>query len=78
MTSDDVLIKASADLARFSPELWRKFITGLEIHTMHVRDLLVNSPADTLPVLQGHAREAAHLLKTLQNCVQTADKLKGK
>ena len=78
MLNDEVLIFAAADLARASPENWRKFLGGLEVRLSNTRELLVNSPVDSLQVFQGHAREAAYLLKILQNCVQTADKLKGK
>jgi len=50
----------------------------MAVRSDQMRELLVNSPADTLQGHQGHAREIAQLLKMFQNCVQLADKLKGK
>jgi|KBSMisStaDraftv2_1062788.scaffolds.fasta_scaffold590488_2 hypothetical protein len=78
MLVDEDLILAAADLARASPENWRKFLEGLGVRSEHMRNLLVNSPVGTLQEHQGHARELAHLLKMFQSCTQLADKLKGK
>ena len=78
LKSNEALVLASTDLAKASPENWRRFLEALAFRSENMRELLVNSPSDTLQVQQGHAREIAQLLKTLQNCVQLADKLKGK
>ena len=75
---DEPLILAGADLAKSSPENWRRFLAGLAVRSDYLRELLVNSPDETLRMHQGHARELAQLLKTLQNCTQLAEKLKGK
>jgi len=78
MLADEALIFAAADLARASPENWRKFLLGIADRSNHVRELLVNSPSGTVQEHQGHARELAHLLKIFQSCVQLAEKLQGK
>ena len=78
LKSDEALIYASADLSRISPENWRRFLEALAFRSENMRKLLVNSPTDTLQVQQGHAREISQLLDLLQNCVQLAEKLKGK
>jgi hypothetical protein len=78
MANDEPLILAAADLARASPANWTRFLAGMAVRSDQMRELLVNSPSDTLQGVQGHAREIAQLLKMLQNCVQLADKLKGK
>jgi len=78
MVFHEKLSLAGADIARSAPELWRKFLEAFEVYADQTMDLLVQSPVDALQVRQGHAQQAAHILKTLQNCVATADKLKGK
>ena len=78
MANDEPLILAAADLARASPANWTRFLAGMAVRSDQMRELLVNSPSDTLQGVQGDAREIAQLLKMLQNCVQLADKLKGK
>jgi hypothetical protein len=64
--ADDALIRAAADLARASPENWRKFLSAMALRSDQMRELLVSSPIETLQGHQGHAREIAHLLKTLR------------
>jgi hypothetical protein len=78
MLADEPLILAAADLARASPANWTRFLAGMAVRSEHVRELLVNSPSGTVQEYQGHARELAHLLRKLQNCVQLAEKLQGK
>lgn len=75
---NESLIFASADLARASPELWRRFVMAFEEHVEDTKDALVQSPVETLRGHQGHARECVHLHRVFQNCVATADKLKGR
>lgn len=76
--ADKALSKAAAVLARAAPESWSRLITGLELHTQERIMSLVNSPDENLHLFQGHAREAAYLLKTFVNCIATAEALKGK
>lgn len=74
--ADEALIKAAAELARTAPETWGRFVAAFEVHNDTQRDQVVQSPLDTLQGAQGRARESAHLLKLLKDCVATADKLK--
>ena len=74
--ADEQLVLASADIARASPELWRRFVVAFEKHVEQSKEAMVESPRDTLPNAQGHAREAVNLLKLFRNCLSTADKIK--
>jgi hypothetical protein len=76
--ADEQLVLASADIARASPELWRRFVVAFEGHAEQAKEAMIQSPVEALPNAQGHAREAVKLLKTFQNCVATADKIKLK
>ena len=51
---------------------------AFEGHAEQAKEAVIQSPVEALPNAQGHAREAVKLLKTFQNCVATADKIRLK
>jgi len=68
----------AAELARRSPHEWARFVEALTMLTNHRRDECVSSPADSLFLAQGRARESASLLRWLEMCLKTADQIAEK
>lgn len=68
----------AAELARRAPSEWQRFIEALQNLTNHRRDECVSSPADSLFLAQGRARESASLLRTMEACLKTADQIAEK
>lgn len=68
----------AAELARRSPEEWQRFLEALQSLSHHRRDECVSSPADSLFLAQGRARESASLLRLLETCLKTADQIAEK
>ena len=68
----------AAEVARRAPPEWSRLIEALRIITTHRRDQCVSSPADTVFILQGRAREAASLLGVFETCVKAADQIAEK
>lgn len=68
----------AAEVARRAPDEWERLLKALQDLTNHRRDECVSSPADNLFVAQGRAREAASLLRMMENCQKTADQITGK
>jgi hypothetical protein len=73
-----VLALHAASVARSAPYEWGKLLETLKIYTDHRRDECVSSPSDAVFLAQGRAREAASLLRMLENCKQTADQIAEK
>lgn len=78
MNRDRDLIIKSAILARSAPKAWDEFLGALSHFTNTQKDNCIQSPLEHLPVAQGRAQLAAHLLEVLAGCVQSADKIEGK
>lgn len=81
MTEADItrqLALRAASLARRAPDEWGEFLIALETLTNHRRDECVSSPADSLFIAQGRARESASLLRMLEGCLKTADQITEK
>lgn len=81
MTEQDIarmVALRAADVARRAPDEWGRFLQALQDLTNHRRDECVSSPADVLFISQGRAREAASLLRMLENALKTADQITGK
>lgn len=68
----------AAELARRAPPEWQRFLEALHDLSNHRRDECVSSPADSLFIAQGRARESASLLRTLETCLKTADQIAEK
>lgn len=58
----DPLLEAAAHLASTAPESWKRFTAALAMHASKRHDECVNA-ADNVQIAQGHAREAAHLVR---------------
>jgi hypothetical protein len=71
------LAQAAADLARFAPEHWAKFIEAMSVFSDHHKDNLVRSPVDALQGNQGRAAILATLTDNLRDCIKNADATKG-
>ena len=69
---------AAARLSRSSPENWQQFVAEFEAHAAAQAGVCIQSPTEQLQRNQGHAQQAAHLLKVFQNCRQMADKYEDK
>lgn len=78
MVGDKELILRAAELARTSPRSWNEFLGALSSFTDHVKNDCIQSPLEQLPVAQGRAQIAAHLLGLLATCLQSADRIEGK
>lgn len=68
----------AAELARRASPEWQRFLEALQQLSNHRRDECVSSPADSLFISQGRAREAASLLRMLESCLKTADQITEK
>lgn len=68
----------AATVARRAPEEWGELLEALKNLTTHRRDECVSSPADTIFISQGRAREAASLLRMFETCLKTADQITEK
>lgn len=78
MVGDRNLIIRSAILARSAPQAWNEFLGALSHFSNQQKDICIQSPLEQLPVAQGRAQCAAHLLDLLINCLASADKIEGK
>lgn len=78
MSAEREVILAAARLARSAPEGWKQFLGAFQMYTNTQRDNCVQSPLDNLPVAQGRAQCAAHLLGLLAECLSKADAIEGK
>jgi len=78
MVGDRELILRGAELARSAPRSWNEFLGALSVFTEHQKNNCIQSPLDQLPVAQGRAQLAAHLLDLLANCISSADKIEGR
>jgi hypothetical protein len=72
---DEALIISAAALARHSPDLWGRFVSGLEKRSVRLSQSLLNAPADKLQHGQGAALEAYSLYVALNNCMNTASSI---
>jgi len=68
----------AAEVARRAPQEWGRLLEALQNLTNHRRDECVSSPADSLFIAQGRAREATSLLRMLETCLKTADQITEK
>ena len=73
-----IIALRAASVARRAPDEWKELIEALQFLTAHRRDECVSSPADNVYLAQGRAREAASLLRALENCLKTADQITEK
>lgn len=78
MTGDRELILRAAELARSAPRNWNEFLGAFQHFTDQIKNDCIQSPLEHLPVTQGRAQLAAHLLTMLTNCLASADKIEGK
>jgi len=68
----------AASVARGAPQEWGELLEALQQLTTHRRDECVSSPAETIFISQGRAREAASLLRMFESCLKTADQITEK
>lgn len=73
----DLIVRAAV-LARTSPDLWKQFVGALAAYSGQQATNCVQSPLDSLPVMQGRAQASARLHTLLADCVSSADKIEGK
>jgi hypothetical protein len=78
LTGDKDLILRAAELARTAPRSWNEFLGAFSIFTDQIKNDCIQSPLEHLPVAQGRAQLAAHLLALMSNCLSSADKIEGK
>lgn len=78
MSVQNDLILASAQLARSAPKSWQQFLDALSAYSSQQTTNCIQSPLENLPVAQGRAQNAAHLLGLLEGCLSSADKIEGK
>lgn len=72
------LVKACAQLARSAPRSWDDFLAAYRAYSIEVTNQMVSSPADTLHVAQGRAKQAHELLRIMENALRTAEQLERK
>jgi hypothetical protein len=76
--AETALVLAAARLARHQPELWAELVKALQsFSTVQIQNL-VQSPLESLPVLQGRAQLGAHVFAVLSECLARADKIESK
>jgi hypothetical protein len=77
MNDRDLIYKA-AGLARSAPQAWNDFLGALAQYTEQHRSNCISSSVENLQVAQGRAQAYTNLLRLLQDCKTTADKIEGK
>jgi hypothetical protein len=76
--AETAVVLAAARLARHNPGLWDELLQAVQFYSSVQIQNLVQSPLDTLPVLQGRAQANGHLFAILSECIARADKIESK